>query len=88
MRQLDSPLQEFVALYGRIVVLFEDLQHVDSASCRLLSALTAALPEDLLTIATYRPAGAHAAAAAENDNLHGGSNFAANGDFPAVLQVS
>lgn len=75
-----------MALYGRIVVLFEDLQHFDSASCRLLSALTAALPDDMLAVATYRPSGSHTAAA-ENDSHHGGVAAAASSDFPKVLQV-
>jgi hypothetical protein len=86
-KELYFPLQEFVALYGRMVVLFEDLQYFDSASCRLLSALTAALPSDVLVIATYRPSSSHVAAA-ESDSRHGGgaaSSSASN--FPAVLQA-
>lgn len=67
--------------------LFEDLQYFDSASCRLLSALTAALPSDVLVIATYRPSSSHVAVA-ESDSRHGGgagSSSASN--FPAVLQA-
>lgn len=81
------PLQEFVALYGRMVILFEDLQYFDSASCRLLSALTAALPSDVLVVATYRPSSSHVAAA-ESDSRHGsGAASSSASNFPAVLQA-
>ena len=86
-REVYSPLQEFVAQYGRMVVLFEDLQYFDSASCRLLSALTTALPSDVLVVATYRPSGSHVAAV-EGESRHGGAAVGSSAsNFPAVLQA-
>lgn len=48
-------MQEFVALYGRLVVMVEDVQHMDSASSALLAATLEALPRDVLLVASFRP---------------------------------
>lgn len=52
---LADMLQEFITLYGRLVLMLEDVQHFDSASCRLLASLVEADPGNVLVIATCRP---------------------------------
>jgi len=77
--------QEFVALYGPLVILLEDLQHFDSASCRLLTALVAALPTGLLLVATHRSGGGGGGSVHyDGSSVHYGGG---PGGFPKILQV-
>ena len=48
-------LQEYVALYGPIVLLFDDVHHLDSASWRLLAAAAGALAGRALFVLGLRP---------------------------------
>ncbi len=72
--------QEFVALYGRVVVVMEDVQHLDSASSALLAALLAAAPRDVLLVASFRPWDAPLAGDADRD-------LRAAAALPKALQV-
>ena len=47
--------QEFVALHGPVVLLFDDVHHFDTASWRLLAAVGAAAAGALLVAVAMRP---------------------------------
>lgn len=79
-------LQEFVAIYGRLVILLEDLQHFDSTSCRLLTALTAGMQTAVLIVATHRSGGSSGGSVHDPGSHHGGGG-GASGSFPKILQV-
>ena len=51
----DQVLKEFVAAYGPLAIMLEDLHHFDSISWQFLTTVVENLSEQVLVVTTMRP---------------------------------
>ena len=63
----DQVLKEFVAAYGPLAIMLEDLHHFDSISWQFLTTVVENLSEQVLVVTTMRPDDGVLAAASRHE---------------------
>jgi len=63
----DQVLKEFVAAYGPLAIMLEDLHHFDSISWHFLTTVVENLSEQVLVVTTMRPDDGVLAAASRHE---------------------